>query len=676
LIKVQADRPLKIMNEDFQNQNTNTGQRRATHDKGRQSARLYARTWAYSWNYWRRHPKLVIGVLAASCLMIAADAISPWLAGRVVDAITVEKSFTAGLWGVAGYVAIMAMFHASKHVTEQLWIRLAPKCMEQIVNDAFRRVQRFSSDWHANSFAGAVVRKITRGKWGFDLYGDTLLWGVFPASVILIGCSAMLLVQWWQVGLFVAVMGSVYVGVSILLATNWIGPANQKQVAQDSKISALLADALSCNAVVKAFGSETREDQRIAKAARLWHLRARRSWGRAVGSGGFQGVMVTVMMAGALTLAMWLWHTGQATTGDVVVIMSTIHVVNAYLRFVGQHAEQLQKSVNEMEDIINFMDQEITIRDVPNAPPFQAAVNDSLDGAANGARGGIAGGIAGGGRGGDIRFENVTFRYGGQKRALYRDFNLEIAPGERIGLVGPSGSGKSTFVKLLQRLYDLDEGRILIDGQDIALVQQSSLRRALAMVPQEPILFHRSLAENIAYGRPGASRSAIVEAAKEALAHDFIMRLPDGYNTLVGERGVKLSGGERQRVAIARALLADAPVLILDEATAALDSIAEAEIQRALDRLMAGRTTLVVAHRLATVQNMDRILVFDQGRIVEEGSHTQLLQREDGHYRALFAEQALGLMDGLDEAQKAALLAAKEAGIQSGKVARLNNGAA
>jgi len=613
------------------------------------AAEQYRQTWRFAWGYWRQHPRLVAGVLAGSLVSVLADVVSPWLAGGLVDAVTVRGDLNGALWAVAGYVGIIATFLAAKQVTEQLWIRLAPLCMEAIVSDGFQRVQRFSSDWHANSFAGAVVRKITRGKWGFDLFGDTLLWGMWPASLILIGATTALTLQWWQVGLYVGATALLYVSVSVFMATRWIGPANQRQVRQDSKISGLLADALGCNAVVKAFGAEAREDRRIAKASRLWRLRARRSWGRAVASGGVQAIMITLMMGGALLLGLWLWHSGQATSGDIVVIMSTIHVINAYLRFVGQHAEQLQKSVNEMEDVIAFMATPVTVEDVPGAPPFQVAANTAQakgNGEASRATS----------RGGNIRFDGVTFRYGGQETPLYRDFNLEIAAGERVGLVGPSGSGKSTFVKLLQRLYDLDGGRILIDGQDIARVQQASLRRALAMVPQEPILFHRSLAENIAYGRPEAKRAEIVAAAREALAHDFITRLPQGYDTLVGERGVKLSGGERQRVAIARALLADAPVLILDEATAALDSIAEAEIQKALERLMAGRTTLVVAHRLATVQGMDRILVFDRGRIVEEGSHTGLLNRPNGHYRALFEEQALGLMDGLDAAQKAALL--------------------
>ncbi|MBE7212898.1 MAG: ATP-binding cassette domain-containing protein, partial [Gluconacetobacter diazotrophicus] len=211
---------------------------------------------------------------------------------------------------------------------------------------------------------------------------------------------------------------------------------------------------------------------------------------------------------------------------------------------------------------------------------------------------------------------------------------------------GPTGSGKSTFVKLIQRLYDLDGGRILIDGTDIAAVTQGSVRRAVALVPQDPALFHRTLAENIAYGRPDATREEIALAAKRARAHDFITRLPLGYDTLVGERGVKLSGGERQRVAIARAFLADAPILVLDEATSSLDSESEALVQDATERLMEGRTVIVIAHRLSTVVGLDRILVFRDGELVEDGPHAALLAEPDGVYRRLFDRQALGLATG------------------------------
>ena len=218
--------------------------------------------------------------------------------------------------------------------------------------------------------------------------------------------------------------------------------------------------------------------------------------------------------------------------------------------------------------------------------------------------------------------------------------SVDIRAGERVGLVGRSGSGKTTFVKLVQRLHDVSGGRILIDGQDIAQATQHSLRSQIAIVQQDPILFHRSLAENIAYGRPGASMAAIEQAARLANAHEFILRLPKGYGTLVGERGVKLSGGERQRVALARAFLADAPVLILDEATSSLDSESEALIQQAMERLMKGRTSIVIAHRLSTVRSLDRILVFDRGEIVEQGTHASLASRTGGIYRGLFERQA------------------------------------
>jgi ATP-binding cassette, subfamily B, bacterial len=240
---------------------------------------------------------------------------------------------------------------------------------------------------------------------------------------------------------------------------------------------------------------------------------------------------------------------------------------------------------------------------------------------------------------GEIRFEDVRFGYG-RASGVIAGLTLRIAPGEKIGLIGRSGAGKSTLVNLVLRFFDLEDGRILIDGQDIALATQQSLRSQIAIVQQDPILFHRTLAENIAYGRPGASMAAIEQAARLANAHDFILRLPKGYGTLVGERGVKLSGGERQRVALARAFLADAPVLILDEATSSLDSESEGLIQQAMARLMKGRTSIVIAHRLSTVRSLDRILVFDRGEIVEQGTHASLTARQGGIYRGLFERQA------------------------------------
>jgi ATP-binding cassette, subfamily B, bacterial len=285
----------------------------------------------------------------------------------------------------------------------------------------------------------------------------------------------------------------------------------------------------------------------------------------------------------------------------------------------------LQRSANEMEEMVEFHAHPLGVVDRADAKPIHL-------------------------REGEILFDRVTFRYGAQAEPLFRDFSLRIDAGERVGLVGHSGSGKSTFVKLLHRLYDVGGGRIVIDGQDTAFVTQDSLRAQLALVPQEPILFHRTLAENIGYGRPDASMAEIEKASGLANAHEFILRQPKGYHTLVGERGVKLSGGERQRVALARAFLADTPVLVLDEATSSLDSESEALIQEAMERLMAGRTSIVIAHRLSTVRMLDRILVFDRGQVVEEGTHEELVRREGGTYRRLFERQALGLVVDDDKA--------------------------
>jgi ATP-binding cassette subfamily B protein len=305
------------------------------------------------------------------------------------------------------------------------------------------------------------------------------------------------------------------------------------------------------------------------------------------------------------------WSQGKASSGDVAFVITTFLIMSGYLRNMGDNIRMLQRGLADVEDVARFAQTAPDVLDAPAAKAFLPNV-------------------------GEIALENVSFRYKSADRPIYDGFSLHIRPGERIALVGPTGSGKSTFVKLLQRLYDVQGGRILVDGQDIALVCQGDLRRAIAVVPQDPALFHRTIAENIGYARPDATVDEIALAAKRARAHDFISVLPKGYETLVGERGVKLSGGERQRVAIARAFLADAPILVLDEATSSLDVETEVQVQAATEELMAGRTTIVIAHRLSTIRSADRILVFEGGRIVEEGRHGELVAK-GGAYARLHA---------------------------------------
>jgi len=415
----------------------------------------------------------------------------------------------------------------------------------------------------------------------------------------------------------VALGCAAFIAQSVALSLLYTAPASLLSNRWDTRLGGALADAVTCNAVVKAFGAEAREDARLTAILQKWRARTRRAWMRGTFSGTSQAASLLVLRTAVVGLVLYLWWVGRATPGDVTWVLTTYFVVHGYLREIGQHISVLQRSVNDMHEMVLLHAEQLGVADVLGARPIQVTQ-------------------------GKIVFDKVGFCYGAHATPLYKDLSLTIAAGERVGLVGHSGSGKTTLVKLLGRLYDVTSGEIFVDGENIARVTQASLRAQIATVQQDPVLFHRSLSENIGYGRPGASQDAIEHAARLANAHDFIARLPKGYATLVGERGIKLSGGERQRVALARAFLADTPILVLDEATSSLDSESEVLIQDAMLRLMTGRTAIVIAHRLSTVRALDRILVFDRGRIVEEGPHAALLAR-GGIYRRLFEVQASGL---------------------------------
>ncbi|WP_207459736.1 ABC transporter ATP-binding protein [Azospirillum sp. SYSU D00513] len=574
---------------------------------------------AFTFGHWRRQPRLVAAVALAMAGSTFADVLMPLFAGRLVDALAsgVDRAEAreAALYAFGAMAGLGALMVVLRHLAWSGIIPLTLRIMSDVAQDAFHRVQRFSTDWHANSFAGSVVRKVTRGMWALDTLDDTLLLALWPSMVVLVGTMVMLALHWPVMGLVIALGTAAYVGMTVFLSTNYIAPAARLANAWDTRLGGVLADAIGANAVVKAFGAEGREDERFARVVTKWRSRTWLTWTRHTRSGSGQLALLMLVRTAVVGTALWLWWRGQATPGDVTYVLTTYFVVHGYLRDIGMHINNLQRSVNEMEELVAMHAEPLGVADRPGARPIRVPA-------------------------GELRFDDVTFHYGGHDTPLYRDLSVTIRAGERVGLVGPSGSGKTTFVKLIQRLYDVTGGRILIDGQDVAQATQSSLRSQIAIVQQEPILFHRSLAENIAYARPGAAMEEIERAARLANAHDFIARLPKGYGTLVGERGVKLSGGERQRVALARAFLADAPILILDEATSSLDSESEALIQQAMERLMQGRTAIIIAHRLSTVRTLDRILVFNRGRIVEEGSHTALLHRPGGLYRRLFEQQS------------------------------------
>ncbi len=576
---------------------------------------------AFAWRHWSRRPWLLALVLSSIGAKILAEITSPVVIGWLIDGLGAGV-LAAAAWALAGLIGLRLIFVACHMGGDYLWCQLAVDCMRRIGAEAFGRVQRYGTEWHANTFAGATVRKITRGLWALDNLGDAIHYGLLPSAAVVLGVVVVMTAHWPLMGALLALGALIYCLVSVWLSLVYYAPLRRLSVAADSRFGAALADAITCNALVKSAGAEMREDRRMAQVLDLWQTTTHRSWRAGILVGVAQWAILILLQLGLLGAALMLWQQGQASAGEVAYVLTSFMLVNGWLRDVGQNIRIAQQAVNDLEDVVAFDLALPTIQDRPGAPSLAAGS-------------------------GAITFQAVRFAYPGHARPVFDGLNLSLQAGERVALVGHSGSGKSTLVKLLQRLYELDGGRITIDGQDIAAVSQASLRAAIALVPQEPLLFHRSLAENIAYGRPEASLREIEAAARLAHAAEFIERLPERYDTLVGERGVKLSGGERQRVAIARAILADRPILILDEATSSLDSVSEQAIQAALQRLMAGRTTIVIAHRLSTIRQVDRILVFEQGRIVEAGRHGELLALPGGRYRELYDTQAGGFLQEL-----------------------------
>jgi ABC-type multidrug transport system fused ATPase/permease subunit len=342
---------------------------------------------------------------------------------------------------------------------------------------------------------------------------------------------------------------------------------------------------------------------------RQWRMS---EWGLSVNN-----VFIVVFEAAILFATIWLWVDARVTVGDVVMVTALLASIQGALVFIGNSINAFTRRYGEIEEGLHDIITEYEITDKEEIK--QLSVTH-----------------------GEIIWNEVSFKY--EASTVFEHFNLTIKGGQRIGLVGSSGAGKTTFVSLLLRQHDLSEGAITIDGQNISDVTQDSLREQIAIVPQEPMLFHRSIRENIAYGKPDATEEEIIAVAKKAQAHDFIIELEEKYDTLVGERGVKLSGGQKQRIAIARAMLKNAPILILDEATSALDSESEVLIQKALHELMEGKTVIAVAHRLSTLREMDRIIVLEKGKIVEDGTHTKLTKKKNGMYARLWEHQAGGFL--------------------------------
>jgi len=563
--------------------------------------------------FWARRPVLASVGTLMTLLGVAFDLALPWASGRLIDAIAANPPQPPHIWRAwLAFIGVYIAFTLIRNTTMRVWVPIAARNMQEITTESFARVQSFSAAWHARTHAGATVRRLSRGVWGYDAVTDAFTIWLVPGSLVLIGMTIMLALREPVAGLVALGVALGYLTINLVLTVRYVRPANLQSNALDAQVNGAIADALAANTTVKLFAQEAAEIARVQTLATTWRVAISRTWRRFLNLALGQNLLLVVLQAGLTGAMVYACTTSLASPGDVVFAITAFMIMSNYLRNMGDNIRSLQKGIDDTEDVAAFARQVPDVRDAPAARALQPL-------------------------GGTIQFRDVAFRYPSSPSWLFRHLDFAVSPGERVAVVGPSGAGKSSLVRLLLRLYDVQGGQILVDGQDIAQVTQSSLRAAIAVVPQEPGLFHRSIYDNIAYARPDARRDEVIAAACRARAHDFVSKLEKGYDTLVGEGGVKLSGGERQRIAIARAFLSNAPIVVLDEATSALDVGTEALVQAALEDLMAQRTVIIIAHRLSTIRHCDRILVMEGGRIVEEGDHATLLRR-GGHYAHAHAE--------------------------------------
>jgi ATP-binding cassette subfamily B protein len=489
--------------------------------------------------------------------------------------------------------------------------------MADLEDTAFSYLIGHSQDFFTSNFAGTLTRRVTRFSRAYEQILDSIAYNFFPTLLYAVGSITVLWHRntWLGLGLLIWVIA--FASVQVVL-NKWRQPLRTDRAAQDSKITGAISDAIGNHTAITLFANERAERSYVASIVEAWRKATTRSWRADNTIQGIQQLFGVFIEFGLLLGGVFLWQRGVITVGDFVLIQVYIFGLVDQVWNFGNTLRRIYDAFADGSEMVDILEMPHAVQDAPNA---SALVYQS----------------------GAIEFDNVGFGFI-EDRHVLRDFALQIKGGEKVALVGPSGAGKSTITKLMLRLYDPKAGAVRIDGQDISQVTQESLRKAISYVPQESVLFHRTLRDNIAYGKQDATMDEVIEAAKKAHCHEFISQLPAGYETFVGERGIKLSGGERQRVAIARAILKDSPILILDEATSSLDSESEALIQDALSKLMEGKTVIAIAHRLSTIMKMDRIIVMEGGKVVLSGTHDELLAQESNLYKKLWEIQAGGFI--------------------------------
>ncbi len=588
-----------------------------TPHKPRASSKSVLKTY---WRHTREYPWAFTLLVVGSIGIQIADLASPWFLRQFLNLMathTPAPTLAPQITIIVLCIGLVSFFGWVMRRTQSRSIMyLEMRVITSLYTTAFDYLLKHSNAFFASNFAGSLTSKVGKFARAYEALFDSVFLEFFPTAVFVLGAITILWLQHPIIGVILALWSVLFVGFQIVMARRRL-PARAARAAEDTKVTGALADAISNQATVALFSGYAHESSIFRTATERLKEATLRVWYGDDAIWGIMGLMVISINAILLFVAGRLWLLGMLTLGDIILLQSYLLGTFDRLFGINRVLRRFYDTLADAEEMVAILELPHGVADTKDAK--QLIVKNS-----------------------SITFTDVSFHFHTNRPILSR-LDLSIAAGQRIALVGPSGAGKSTITRLLLRLYDIQEGSIEIDGQDIAKVTQDSLRDAIAFVPQEPVLFHRSLMDNIRYGRRDASDEEVVEAAKQAHCHEFISGLADGYNTFVGERGVKLSGGERQRVAIARAILKNAPILVLDEATSSLDSESEHLIQDALATLMQNKTVLVIAHRLSTIMKMDRIIVLEGGTVVADGTHDELLS-QGGLYHKLWSIQAGGFI--------------------------------
>jgi ATP-binding cassette subfamily B protein len=572
-------------------------------------------------SYWRRTPLYTAIGTCFSLVLGLQTTVVPLLIALTLGQLVNDHTVNYGLMIAAA--VIQAVILAGGYLADTYGVALLhDRVAKQLYEDSFRYLVYQDYGFFANRFSGSIVTQASRFAKSYTFFNDVMFFNLLPQQVfgalIIVG---VMLYYSLPIGLLVTALWLLALWLVVKFALQRM-PLRRTAVIKESEQVGELADMITNVLTVKTFGAEERELKRYGVINRIRAGYFLRSWRRAV-----RNAWIVEAICGLMQLGVFVGGILAVKHGSISI--ATFLLFQVYILKMIDNISRSVFMVRQLEAVAGDAQEMTELMEMPPTVQDKASAGKSRI------------------RRGAIEMKDVTFQYDDAASGaanLFDGFNLNIKSGERIGLVGPSGGGKTTVTRLLLRFMDIQGGSIKIDGQDIRNVRQQELRHAIAYVPQEPLLFHRSIKDNICYGKPGASDKQVIDVAKKSFAHEFIKVLPDGYDTLVGERGVKLSGGQRQRIAIARAMLSGAPVLVLDEATSALDSESEKAIQKALWELMKGRTAVVIAHRLSTIQRMDRIVVLDKGKIIEQGSHKELLDH-GGLYARLWEHQSGGFIE-------------------------------